>query len=201
MVRCSNVQMKLRPIHPDGSVIMAENRFFDFRNSDCDTCLRQQSLRKRKRTSYYGKTIGLESPPTLKVIQRCEKSAIDHAKHKALHQQIILQHEIHRLHAFFELDHGRMRHPLRRYHAVDIEIRIVRHISVVATVGNVAILVAQPLIDPIPDESALQAFMLFDDFPIVGEAAGRVPHCVCILTHDKRPHFIPPRSNLLGPPH
>jgi hypothetical protein len=41
----------------------------------------------------------------------------------------------------------------------------------------------QTLIAPVPDESALQPFVLplFDGFPVVGEAAGRISHGMSVF--------------------
>ncbi len=100
------------------------------------------------------------------------------------------QFEIDGLDTFLELEHSRMRLSIGADHSIDIEVAVIRLISVVSSVlvpnppmQSVVFILAhvdlpQTLIAPVPDESTLQAFVLprFDRFPVVGEAAGRVAH-------------------------
>ena len=83
---------------------------------------------------------------------------------------------------FFDLRQCRVRGAVRPYKPVAAEVAVTRRPdrTVITSVGLVifAILVClkHPLVNPVPDESALKNAVFLNDIPVVLEVSGAVPH-------------------------
>ena len=90
-----------------------------------------------------------------------------------------------RLLDLLHVPHLRLRRAVGVDHAVADEVDVVREVAEVAAVAPVALVLSQDaLLDPVPDEAALQAVVRADRLPVVGEAAAAVAHRVRVLAHD-----------------
>ncbi|MNC03620.1 hypothetical protein D3C75_510330 [compost metagenome] len=91
----------------------------------------------------------------------------------------------------FRLEQGGMRCPVREQQAVAAELAIVGKIAEVTAIGPemaaIVGLLVEPLIHPIPHETALQAGMIAKRLPVVGVAPQAVAHGVGIFAEDQRP--------------
>ena len=87
----------------------------------------------------------------------------------------------------------RMRRAVGEHQTVHAELAVVRLVAEVAAVGlpglPVFIVARQALVDPVPDEAALQARKLTKRLPVFCKAAEAVAHGVRILAQDQRPVF------------
>ncbi len=88
------------------------------------------------------------------------------------------------------LPHRGLRPSIGPDHPVAHEIAVVRRLAEVAAVGPVGPAVGQGLdqavVEPLPDEPALEPGSRFDRVPVVGEVAVAVAHRVRELAHDQR---------------
>ncbi len=93
-----------------------------------------------------------------------------------------------------------MRRPVGPDQAVGAEVRVVRLVAEVAAVAPVLapVLVghADPVVDPLPDESTLESAVAIEGCEIVGEPAVRVAHCMGVLAEDHRPWIVAAREGL-----
>ena len=75
--------------------------------------------------------------------------------------------------------------------AVRAEVRVVRRVAEVAAVGPVApasvVGAADAVVDPLPDEAALERTVPLEGGEVIGESTVRVPHRVRVLAKDQRP--------------
>ncbi len=103
---------------------------------------------------------------------------------------VLKQAEAERLLGTFCLEQGGMGGAIREQQAVAAELAIVLHITEVAAIAPVVATISgvfvEPLIDPIPDKSALQTWMIAKRLPIVGVAPQTVAHGVGIFAEDQR---------------
>jgi hypothetical protein len=97
---------------------------------------------------------------------------------------------LHRLDHFGELEQRRVGRAVGGHEPVAHERTVVGLVAEVAAVrealGSVGERLHERLVDPIPDESALQAGIRADRAPVVVEAAAGVAHRVDVLAHDQR---------------
>ena len=102
--------------------------------------------------------------------------------------------DVHRLREELQLVQRRMRRAVGPDDPVGAEVRVVRRVAEVAAVRPVlaAALVALPdaVVDPLPDEPALQRVVRSERGEVVGEAAVRVAHRVRVLAEDHRPRVV-----------
>ena len=75
-------------------------------------------------------------------------------------------------------------------HAVDAEILVVGLVAVVAAIGPIfavhVVEIEQALVDPVPNESALQAGQVFKSLPVFLQIAVGVAHGVGVFAADER---------------
>ena len=96
----------------------------------------------------------------------------------------------HLLSQMAEFVHGRTRLPVGGDHAVAAEIEIVNCFSEISSVSEhfASLFIArqEPLIDPIPNETALKRFFGTEQIPVIGKGAAAVAHGVVVLAQDSR---------------
>ena len=88
-----------------------------------------------------------------------------------------------------ELVHGRMRRAVGPYEPVGAEVGVVPGLAEVAAVRPV-VADADPVVDPLPDEAALQRVVAVEGGVVVGQAAVAVAHRVRELAQDQRPRVV-----------
>ena len=108
------------------------------------------------------------------------------------------QRELEKLLCVLRLKQRRMRRAVGKHQPVHTELAIVRRVAKVAAVRGpgVAFVIVfnQRLIDPVPDEAALQARVLAERLPVFGESAEAVTHRVGIFAEDQRALFAGQRQ-------
>ena len=106
---------------------------------------------------------------------------------------------VERLHAdgrrqVLELVHRRVRRAVGPHEAVGAEVRVVRRLAEVAAVRPVLapalVRAADPVVDPLPDEAALQRVVAVEGGVVVGQAAVAVAHRVRVLAQDQRARVV-----------
>ena len=95
-----------------------------------------------------------------------------------------------RLRELFEFEDSGVRGAVRPDEPVADKIRVVRLVAEVAAIHPertpLFVGAPDPVIDPFPDESSLEAVVFFKRVVVFAEAAVAVPHRVRILAHDQR---------------
>src|SRR5205807_1796874 len=94
-----------------------------------------------------------------------------------------------RLSEVLELVERGMRRPVGPDDPVGAEVRVVRLVAEVAAVrpefATARIALDDRLVDPLPDEAALEPRIAVEGGVVVGQAAVRVAHRVRVLAHDQ----------------
>ena len=102
--------------------------------------------------------------------------------------------ELRRLRQFFEFIQPRMRRSVREHQSVGDEVGVVRFIAEVAAVHPVLppgiIFPGNTVVDPLPDEAALQPVAAAEGVEVVRKAAVAVAHRVGEFTEDHRPFVV-----------
>src|SRR5215831_1824858 len=85
------------------------------------------------------------------------------------------------------LPNAGMRRAVREHDAVAAEATVVRLVAEIAAIRPehlaLRVRLLDALVDPVPDETALQSMRRLDQVPIVLQAAVRVAHRVRVLAH------------------
>ena len=102
--------------------------------------------------------------------------------------------DAHRLRKELQLVQRGMGGAVGPHDSVGAEVRVVPHLAEVAAVGPVlpaaAVDLADAVVDPLPDEAALQRRVAVERREVVGQAAVRVAHRMRVLAHDDRPRIV-----------
>ncbi len=98
----------------------------------------------------------------------------------------------------------RMRRAISKHQAVHAKLSVVGFVAEITAVGlpglPVFVIARQALIDPVPDEAALQAWKLVKRLPVFCKAAQAVTHSVRVFAQDQRPVFARQADPLLQRP-
>jgi len=98
--------------------------------------------------------------------------------------------DAHGFHELLVLVERGVHRAVRVYQAVDAEAAVVGLLAEIPAVGvpDLALrgLLAQPLVDPVPHETAAQPPVALDGLPVLLQVAAAVPHGMRILAHDHR---------------
>ncbi len=93
--------------------------------------------------------------------------------------------EADRLDDLLVLDQTRGRRPVGEDQPVADEVAVVQFLAEVAAVGVAQLGVADAVVDPLPDEAALEPLVPFEQLLVVGESARTVAHGVGVLALDE----------------
>ena len=165
-------------LRPDFKLLHRQRELFGFARSG----------RQRQLALLHRPAVPLHFPESREVGQRGKVAAVGRFEPELLRIQ---QLHLDRTGQVQELVHRRMRFAVGGDHAVAAEVEVVALLAEIAAVTEkfdaVFILRPDALIDPVPDEAALNARLVPEKIPVVAEAARTVAHRVGVFARNHRP--------------